>query len=176
MASLLGPSRRDRCKRPLPYRSRARRGCGTLAGTVHHHLKALKLDRWTDWPAGKARSITILRVPTAEPTRAPTGPTGPAVMPGNGRLRPARVHVDLSEFAGTLAHPCLTSGLSRSFRKSTPASPGSRRLRAGVALAPSPTRRTRHRYMAAAHRYCAAGRPAAPPRGGAGRQRSGRSR
>jgi repressor LexA len=72
---------------------------GLATGTVHHHLKALKLDRWIGWPAGKARSITILRVPTAEPTRLPTRLAGPAVMPGNGGLRPARVHVDLSEFA-----------------------------------------------------------------------------
>lgn len=55
---------------------------GLATGTVHHHLKALKLDRWIDWPAGKARWITILRVPTAEPTRLPTRLAGPAVMPG----------------------------------------------------------------------------------------------
>jgi len=72
---------------------------GLAAGTVHPHLKALKVDRWIDWPAGKARSITILRVPTAPPIRPPTSLAGPAVRPGNGRSRPARVHVDLSEFA-----------------------------------------------------------------------------
>src|SRR5919108_5209305 len=72
---------------------------GLAAGTVHSHLKILKRDRWIDWPAGKARSITILRVPTAEPTCPPTSLAGPAVMPGNGGLRPARVRVDLSEFA-----------------------------------------------------------------------------
>jgi repressor LexA len=71
---------------------------GLAAGTVHPHLKALKVDRWIAWPAGKARSITILRVPTPEPTRTPSR-ARPAVMPGNGRSRPARVHVDLSEFA-----------------------------------------------------------------------------
>jgi repressor LexA len=72
---------------------------GLAAGTVHPHLKALKVDRWIDWPAGKARSITILRAPTDEPTRAPTSRAGRAVKPGNGRARPARVRVDLSEFA-----------------------------------------------------------------------------
>jgi hypothetical protein len=50
---------------------------GLTAGTVHYHLKALKRDRWIDWPAGKARSITILRVPAAQPSR-------PAFSPTNG--------------------------------------------------------------------------------------------
>jgi repressor LexA len=72
---------------------------GLAAGTVHPHLKALKVDRWIDWPAGKARSITILRVPTAQPTRAPTSLRGPAGMPRKGWSRPPRVRVDLSEFA-----------------------------------------------------------------------------
>jgi repressor LexA len=261
---------------------------GLATGTVHHHLKALKLDRWIDWPAGKARSITILRVPTAEPTRPPTSLAGPAVMPGNGGLRPARVHVDLSEFAiaagpptavqpiedalaetglnlqdgdffthrvegdsmrdagiregdallvrrqanaregdivvatipdevtgepratikrlprngGTRLLPenpayepiendeitiigkvmewgsgvLLSDGSLDVLSKLTPASARSRKFRTGAALAPSPTRRTRRRYTAAAHRYCVADRPAALPQGGAGRQRSGRSR
>jgi repressor LexA len=71
---------------------------GLAAGTVHSHLKGLKRDRWIDWPAGKARLIAILRVPTAEPGRPPSL-AGPAGMAGNGRSRPPRVQVDLSEFA-----------------------------------------------------------------------------
>jgi repressor LexA len=69
------------------------------AGTVHPHLRALKHDRWIDWPAGKARSITILRVPTTQSTRSPTSLRRPGRMPGIGRSRPQRVRVDLSEFA-----------------------------------------------------------------------------
>jgi repressor LexA len=72
---------------------------GLAAGTVHSHLKILKRDRWIDWPAGKARSITILRVPTAQPTRPSTSLQGPGGMRGNGRSKPPRLHVDLSEFA-----------------------------------------------------------------------------
>jgi len=72
---------------------------GLAAGTVHSHLKTLKRERWIDWPAGKARLIAVLRVPTAQTTRPPTSLRGPAGMPGNGRSRPPRVHVDLSEFA-----------------------------------------------------------------------------
>jgi repressor LexA len=75
---------------------------GLAAGTVHCHLKLLKREQWVDWPAGKARSITILRVPTAQPTSPPTRLLGPAGMPRNGRnerARPPRVRVDLSEFA-----------------------------------------------------------------------------
>jgi repressor LexA len=71
---------------------------GLAAGTVHPQLMALKRDRWIGWPAGKARSITILRVP-AGPTRPPTSLAGSEGIPGNRRSRPARVHVDLSEFA-----------------------------------------------------------------------------
>jgi SOS-response transcriptional repressor LexA len=72
---------------------------GLAAGTVHSHLKILKRERWIDWPAGKARSITILRVPTAQPTRPPTSLQDRGGMRGKGRSKPRRVHVDLSEFA-----------------------------------------------------------------------------
>jgi repressor LexA len=72
---------------------------GLAAGTVHSHLKILKRERWLDWPAGKARSITILRVPTAQPTRPPTRLQGPGGVRGNGKSKPPRVYVDLSEFA-----------------------------------------------------------------------------
>ena len=68
---------------------------GLSPGTVHHHLKALKLDRWIDWPAGKARSITILRIPSAQPTDPPGNLVN---LAGKERPRP-RVHVDLTEFA-----------------------------------------------------------------------------
>jgi repressor LexA len=69
---------------------------GFPVGTVHSHLKSLKSDRWIDWPTGKARSITILRVPTAQPAHPPTSL---ANLAGQGRPRPPRIHVDLTEFA-----------------------------------------------------------------------------
>jgi repressor LexA len=72
---------------------------GFTIGTVHHHLRALKRDRWIDWPAGKARSISILSVPTSQPTRPPTGFADPAPLRRNGKSRPVRVDIDLSEFA-----------------------------------------------------------------------------
>jgi repressor LexA len=72
---------------------------GLAAGTVHPHLKTLKRERWIDWPAGKARSITILRVPTGQPIYPPTRLAGPAGMPGDRRSGAPRVRVDLSEFA-----------------------------------------------------------------------------
>jgi repressor LexA len=68
---------------------------GLVGGTVHSHLKALKRDRWVDWPAGQARSIRILRTPTTPPT----SPAAPAQTPRHGRPRPKGGHVDLSEFA-----------------------------------------------------------------------------
>jgi len=69
---------------------------GLPVGTVHSHLTSLRNDRWIDWPTAKARSITILRVPTAQPTHPPTSL---ANLAGKGRPRPPRVHVDLTEFA-----------------------------------------------------------------------------
>jgi repressor LexA len=72
---------------------------GLTIGTVHFHLIVLKRDRWINWPAGKARSITILRLPATKPSRPPKGLADPAGVPRNGRSRPNRVHVDLSEFA-----------------------------------------------------------------------------
>jgi repressor LexA len=72
---------------------------GLAAATVHSHLKILKRDRWIDWPAGKARSITILRVPTAQPTRPPTSLAFPAALPETRRSRRPRIKADLSEFA-----------------------------------------------------------------------------
>jgi repressor LexA len=72
---------------------------GLAAGTVHSHLKILKRDRWIDWPAGKARSITILRIPAAQPTRPPTSLAGPAGLRETRGSRPPRVKADLSEFA-----------------------------------------------------------------------------
>jgi repressor LexA len=68
---------------------------GLPIGTVHYHLKWLKTNKWIDWPAAKARSITILRVPSVQPTHPP----GILVnLAGKERQRP-RVHVDLTEFA-----------------------------------------------------------------------------
>jgi repressor LexA len=78
---------------------------GLAAGTVHSHLKALKRDRWIDWPAGKARSITVLRVPTAQPTRPPTSLVGPAGLRETRGSRPPRVKADLSEFAVAAGPP-----------------------------------------------------------------------
>jgi repressor LexA len=72
---------------------------GLATATAYSHLKILKRERWIDWPAGKARSITILRVPAAQPTCPPTSLRGPAGMPRNGRSGLPRVRVDLSEFA-----------------------------------------------------------------------------
>src|SRR4029450_1438025 len=69
---------------------------GLPFGTVHSHLKSLKNDRWIYWPHGKARSITTLRVPTAQP---PTHPTSLANLAGQRRPRPPPIHVDLTEFA-----------------------------------------------------------------------------
>jgi repressor LexA len=69
---------------------------GIPIGTVHYHLKLLKRDRWIDWPAGKARSIVILRVPTAQPAHPPTRPAGPVEK---RRPRPTHLQVDLTEFA-----------------------------------------------------------------------------
>jgi repressor LexA len=69
---------------------------GLPIGTVYYHLKLLKSDRWIDWPKGRARSITILRVPTAQPVQTPTSLVN---LAGQERRRPPRVHVDLTEFA-----------------------------------------------------------------------------
>jgi repressor LexA len=68
---------------------------GLPTGTVYYHLKWLKINKWIDWPAGKARSITILRVPNVQLTHPP----GKLVnLVGKEPPRP-RVHVDLTEFA-----------------------------------------------------------------------------
>jgi repressor LexA len=72
---------------------------GLTIGTVHAHLRALRRDRWIDWPAGKARSITILHVPNPQPTHPPIGLARSPGIPGNGGSRRGRVHVDLSGFA-----------------------------------------------------------------------------
>jgi repressor LexA len=68
---------------------------GLPIGTVHYHLKWLKTNKWINWPAGKARSITILRIPSAQPTDPPGNLVN---LAGKERPRP-RVHVDLTEFA-----------------------------------------------------------------------------
>jgi repressor LexA len=75
---------------------------GLPVGTVYSHLKSLKSDRWIDWPTAKARSITILRIPTAQPTHPPTSL---ANLAGKARPRPPRVHVDLTEFAIAAGSP-----------------------------------------------------------------------
>ena len=72
---------------------------GLTTGTVHYHLSALRSERWIDWPTGKARSITVLRVPEREPTRPPNGLADLPEVSGDGGSRYGRVHVDLSEFA-----------------------------------------------------------------------------
>jgi repressor LexA len=69
---------------------------GLPIGTVHYHLKWLKINKWIDWPAGKARSITILRVPSVQATHDPTGSL--LNLARKERPRP-HVHVDLTEFA-----------------------------------------------------------------------------
>jgi repressor LexA len=68
---------------------------GLPIGTVYYHLKWLKINKWIDWPAGKARSITILRVPNVQPTHPPGNLVN---LVGKEPPRP-RVHVDLTEFA-----------------------------------------------------------------------------
>jgi repressor LexA len=68
---------------------------GLPIGTVHYHLKWLKANKWIDWPAGKARSITILRVPSVQPTHPPRNLVN---LAGKERPRP-RIHLDLTEFA-----------------------------------------------------------------------------
>jgi LexA DNA binding domain len=88
---------------------------GLTIGTVHPHLRALRRDRWIDWPAGKARSITILHVPNPQPTRPSIDFARSPGRSGNGGPRRVRVHVDLSEFAIAAGPP---TGCSRSRRPS----------------------------------------------------------
>ncbi len=75
-----------------------------LAGsTVHYYLKLLKQEGWIDWPTGKARSLSIRRLPTSPGLSTAVPLVRSAARPDGEHSKVNRTPIDLSEFAPEFA-------------------------------------------------------------------------